>query len=146
MSNPCVDIIMATRPPDKYKRNSQQSIRDHEKIVRRMKSVGVLPDFILAYLEKTYNKHLTTASLLMLANTAVYSLNLPIDRLAKRNRQALLCWFAEHWNVIYPLLGNLLAYDMYCSDLEENLINEKQCYLGDRSLNPLDIKQLLNNH
>lgn len=146
-----VNIIVSTRPPNNHKRNTAQSMRDHEKIQKRLKSNGILPDFISVYLEKHFCNHFTSAELLSLANSFVYRCNLKIDRLAKRNRQALLCWFAENWNVIHPnlKLPDLISkysakYESSDSSKEDE--SPKENDVRNTTLDPSDINQLLNNH
>lgn len=151
MSFKCIDIIMQTRPSNRHKRNTAQSMRDHEKIQKRLQSNGVMPDYISAFLEKTYGRYFTSASLLLLANNAVSKLNLSIDRLAKRNRQALLCWYAENWEKISPLISNsAFAHSLIHGNIDSDESNEERINLIEIEYNnpidPRDISQLLNSH
>ncbi|EAX96331.1 hypothetical protein TVAG_148330 [Trichomonas vaginalis G3] len=146
-----VQIILATRKLNKHKRSSSQSLRDHDRILKRLQSNSIMPDYVCAYLEKTLKKHVTLASLLSIARPIVNDLNLKMDRLAKRNRDALLCWFAENWDYIYPYISmNDYRYDNCLQNGDSDTIQEKELRTEEVSLshsfNPLDVTSLLNVH
>ncbi|EAY00879.1 hypothetical protein TVAG_265820 [Trichomonas vaginalis G3] len=126
--------IIETRRINKHKRNTAQSFRDHNRIVSRMEQIGIKVDFVSACLEKICKDKLTTAFLLLIANSLISKLNIPIDRLAKRNRTALLCWYAEHWEEVSPYIPDIVS------------VSKKESNKSNLIFNPFDISQLLNHH
>lgn len=134
--------ILETRRINKHKRNTPQSFRDHNRIVMRMEQIGVKMDYVSACLEKMCKTKLTSSYLLFIANGLISKLHIPIDRLAKRNRTALLCWYAEHWEEVFSYIPSILKnykVDDYQSP-------EKTSSLQGYIFNPFDISQLLNSH
>lgn len=142
-----IDEVIRTRKVSQHKRTTVQSIRDHEKISKRMNNLGVKYDYVSAYFEKMIGPHFTAFSLLEIATRVATKLKLKLDRLAKRNRSALLCWFGEHWSLIYPhLLTGFEEEEDYqyptgsCQQsIDENLGNSLT-----NQLDILDISRLLN--
>lgn len=145
-----VHIIVSTRTQNKRKRNTAQSMRDHEKIQKRIQTNGVLPDYISVYLERYFQQRFTASTFLSIANNLISNLNLRIDRLAKRNRQALLCWFAENWNTIHPHLKyfknhvNYLSKSSDSDSIKDGFDDSDFVAIG--NINPMDVSQLLNVH
>lgn len=142
--------VIGTRKVKHNKRKTIQSIRDHEKIVKRMDNAGVKFDFVAAYFEKIIGPRYTVSSMLEIASNLANNMHLKIDRLAKRNRSALLCWFAEHWVLLSPHL--LLADNGSCPSINHSFndgigpkkIEEKVSNNVDNSLEFLDVYRLLN--
>lgn len=146
-----VKLIVSTRPLNKHKRKTAQSVRDHEKIKKRLEYNGIMPDYISAYLEKSIGRHISSTSLLSLASDIEYEFNLKIDRLARRNRQALLCWFAENWNIILPAINKKINLSILSDkDQYSDSPKESDCASDPGTFNikfdPSDLNQLLNFH
>lgn len=145
-----VEEVLKTRKINKHKRTTAQSIRDHEKISQRMNNLGIKLDIVTAYFEQHLGPHVTAMSLLQIAFAVASKLNIKIDRLAKRNRTALFCWFAEQWNNIFPYLfisskcknECTISYDHEVSTRE--LIESKMQNTSLTHLDRLDINKLLN--
>ena len=150
IDNKLVQEIIKTRSYNKHKRTSSQSIRDHERISKRIFNVGVMLDFVTAFFEKKLGSYVTVFSLLEIATKVSIKTKIKLDRLAKRNRTALLCWFAEHWNKVYP---HLFQSDETSDDHQFSNPNQDSCdpelsiYIPPESiklLEVLDISRLLN--
>ncbi|EAX99603.1 hypothetical protein TVAG_427670 [Trichomonas vaginalis G3] len=143
--------IIQTRSVNKHKRKTSQSKRDYEKIKNRISQAGIQMDYVAAYLEKLYGDHMTVTNLLSLATKIAQKLDLNIDRLAKRNRSALICWFAENWKIVYPYLPIFAASELVkISTLNINTLSSiKPMSIAPSSsfhIDITDVSQLLNNH
>ncbi|EAY20457.1 hypothetical protein TVAG_110700 [Trichomonas vaginalis G3] len=98
-------------PVQHQKTRTPQSIRDYEKVQKRMKDNGSKVDQVSTFIDKYFGTHVTIAILTSLAKIVMGRYALKLDRLARRNRSALLCWYAENWDVIFPLLNDS-AFEM----------------------------------
>ena len=76
-----------------------------------MKDNGSKVDQVSTFIDKYFGTHVTIAILTSLAKIVMGRYALKLDRLARRNRSALLCWYAENWDVIFPLLNDS-AFEM----------------------------------
>ena len=85
-------------------KQSTQSSRDYERIQTRIQQNGSKIEYVSNFLDRYFRTHVTSVILLSLARIFIRKLDLTLDRLAKRNRTALLCWFAENWDPIYAQL------------------------------------------
>lgn len=101
-------------------------------------------DLVTAYLENMFGHHLTTMFLLDLAADLEKKINIEVDRLARRNRQALLCWFAENWEKIQPLIVDQRKEKIrsQAKKIEKNEGTDCQ----DQVIDASDLNQLLNFH
>lgn len=86
------------------KPRTPQTIRDYQKIQMRIKNNGAKVEKVSQFIDKYFGTHVTIAILTSLAKIIMGKYALRLDRLARRNRSALLCWYAENWDIIYPLL------------------------------------------
>lgn len=128
--------ILNARYVNKHYRTTAKSIKDYERLRIRIGKIGVKMDIVTAYLENMFGQHATAMILLHQAAIIEKNLSIEIDRLAKRNRQALLCWFAENWDQILPFLnGNK-------ENRRQKIINYNKSHEIDVS----DFRQLLNYH
>lgn len=146
--------LQADIPVYAQKVRTPQTIRDYQKVQNRIKSIGPKVNNVSIFIDKYFGTHVTIAILMSLAKIIMSRHQLSLDRLAKRNRSALLCWYAENWDVIYPLLSNPdfernvkhLRRDAHCQiakpKLEKVVIEEvKKDYFD-----PSDLTNLLNFH
>ncbi|EAY14790.1 hypothetical protein TVAG_219720 [Trichomonas vaginalis G3] len=83
--------IMSTRKTRKFTVVSYQNVRDHDEIIHRVNINGVKIDLVTEILEAKFGGRATVDSLLTLARHISKKINIRIDRLANRNKQALLC-------------------------------------------------------
>ena len=96
---------------NKHKRTTSQSVRDYEQMRLRCLMLGKKFEVVQDYLKGLFGSNVTAITLLSRANTLEKMTGIQVDRLARRNRQALFCWFTENWEVIQPiLLSNTSAY------------------------------------
>ncbi|EAY01807.1 hypothetical protein TVAG_273180 [Trichomonas vaginalis G3] len=86
------------------KKSKTQSENDKEKIEERITQNGSKIEVVSLYIDRYFSTHVTSAILLSFSKIISEQLNIKVDRLAKRNRSALLCWYAEHWDQIFPIL------------------------------------------
>lgn len=93
-----------TMVPAPTKRTTSQSNRDYELVKTRTYVLGDKLIHVSGQLKRLYGNNVTAVSLLSRANILERMLGIPIDRLARRNRQALFCWFTENWEIIRPYL------------------------------------------
>lgn len=84
-----------------------QTIRDYKKLQIRMKENDGKYQYISTFLDKYFGTHVNTMILNSLAKIITDVHGVPLDRLAKRNRSAMLCWYAENWDKICPVLSQL---------------------------------------
>ncbi|EAX73712.1 hypothetical protein TVAG_332230 [Trichomonas vaginalis G3] len=80
----------------KCKRLTAQSQRDYEKIQKRIVNMGSKVDFVNSYVDKFFGTHVNIEILTSIAKIVEQKYHVPLDRLAKRNRKAMLCWYAEN--------------------------------------------------
>ncbi|EAX93628.1 hypothetical protein TVAG_336140 [Trichomonas vaginalis G3] len=90
--------------PKPKKEKSSQTIRDYKRIQHRVKMHAEKIDFVSSYIDRYFGTHVTIAILTTLAKITMEKYNLTLDRLERRNRIALLCWFARNWGFVYPIL------------------------------------------
>jgi hypothetical protein len=92
--------------------NERQSAREHERLSKRTRFCGPELDRVEAVLERAFGR-VTMAVLQTLAANCVALTNgaLKPDRLARRHRPAMLCFFCENWPAISHLMtqNNLMA-------------------------------------
>lgn len=136
--------IIRSRTTNKHKRKTAQSIRDYEEVKKRVFETGIKMDLISEYLDKVFGVHVTALSLVDNACKLSQQLGLRVDRLAKRNRSAMLCWYAEHWDLIRPLLPQ--RSDSQIVGLVKNELPTKHPIQTHNHIDISDINQLLNFH
>lgn len=137
-----------------FKRNRfhhSQTVRDYEKIQKRIQENEGKLQFISEFLDHFFGTHVNTLILNSLAKIIMDKHGLSLDRLAKRNRSALLCWYAENWDKIQPVLKtlnigrtseNICQVDVVQSITEAHSspINQSSCP------DPYSLSILLNRH
>jgi hypothetical protein len=80
---------------------SKQTEKDQELTASRVRRNGAALNMVVARLEILYGPSLQKKDLLVVARRFT---QVTLDRLAKRSRDCLLCWFCENWGVLEPLL------------------------------------------
>lgn len=143
--------IINTRRLRKYKNRSEKCMRDHEQIFQRIRLNGIKMDFVSAYIDREIGYRVTYLSLLSFAMWLTKRLDIKIDRLAKRNRNALLCWYAENWDTIQPHINELKTYITKMSisndgDMSSPANDNTKLQIEEESVDPSNIFSLLNNH
>lgn len=135
--------ILTTRKFRKFTQVSQQNQKDHEDMLARIKLNGVKMDLVTAIIESKFDSRVTIDTLLIFANLMAKKHGLIVDRLARRNKTALLCWYTENWNIIQPYIN-----DINPSRREQNLMMAEKEIKKDNVINvdPSDLFQLLNYH
>lgn len=123
----------------KQKRNTTQSIRDNERTMARVKKNGFKIEYVTAYIDKQFGTHVSSAILLTFAHTLCEKLSLKLDRIAKRNRNALICWYAENWATVQPHLSDLTLPEKTEQKTDETKDKLKE------DQDPYDISTLLNH-
>lgn len=126
----------------KQKRNTTQSIRDNERTLARLKKNGFKIEYVTAYIDRQFGTHVSSANLLTFAHELCEKLSLKLDRIAKRNKNALICWYAENWHIVQPHLKDLTLPLKHESDNQD----EKNTNNNTQENDPMEISQLLNHH
>lgn len=121
-------MFVSARSVKNNKLHHSQTIRDYKKLQIRMKANEGKLEFVSNYLDDYFGTHVNAQILSSLAKIIIDIHGLSLDRLAKRNRSALLCWYAENWDKIEPVLkglnlgkvqNNSLASDKQCLRIED---------------------------
>jgi len=92
-----VTVIQRTSKRSNY---TDRTNRDQCSLRSRMMANSEKIPYILSYLAHFTDHKLSHKRLLYLAEKITQISSLTIDRLAKRYRDALLCWFSQHWRKI----------------------------------------------
>ncbi|EAX95530.1 hypothetical protein TVAG_126600 [Trichomonas vaginalis G3] len=140
--------IIETRHVRKYKNRSEKCQRDHKMIFERVKLNGIKMDFVSAYIDRIIGTKVTYLNLLSFAIDISSVLEIKLDRLAKRNRNALLCWYAENWERIQPHIQKLKTMKEYNlkTQIDLSISNSPQNHQIDEKVDPTNLWQLLNHH
>ncbi|EAX92994.1 hypothetical protein TVAG_261740 [Trichomonas vaginalis G3] len=97
---------------------------------------------VTSIIEHQFDGKAPIDALMIFANLMSKKNGIILDRSAKRNRTALLCWYTENWEVIYPHISeiNPLKKDLHriAPVQSNNTINP--------TVDPSDLLQLLNIH
>ena len=120
--------------PGKLKGSTDQALRDYEKIQSRLAQKGLMVDIVMAYFEKIMGRKVRAAFILNVAQILSSMLQIKLDRLAKRNRTALLCWYAENWQKIAPQLQTVVL--QYAKDPDFFTFEENHTFMGIEQLLP----------
>lgn len=143
-----IDDIISTRKIRKIKYVSSKQMTDNQKILNRLRSNGIKYDLVIEMLESNYGGKFTINSLLMFIKSISSKINKRIDRLAYRNKSALICWCAENLNSILPYLGSFKPF--LSKEKMQNDKNSMNFYELPQDngfeVDPSDIYQLLNFH
>ncbi|EAX84810.1 hypothetical protein TVAG_291120 [Trichomonas vaginalis G3] len=139
-----VQDILSTRKMRKFRCVSPQNMKDHDDILQRINQNGIKMDLVTAIIESSYGGHITIEPLLSFANKMAKKYGLNLDRLAKRNRSALLCWYTENWATINTHIADINPYRK--EKLIQKLKESKSPIPNQGDIDPSDIGQLLNYH
>lgn len=92
--------IIIHRLPSKRK-ESKDYQANREKLAKRRRKIGSMYDQLEKFLLSLPMCH-TRQPLLKFAEELSKNIKKPIDRCAKRQLEALICWFCENWASIEP--------------------------------------------
>jgi hypothetical protein len=81
---------------------SRQAERDQELIVARVRENRGTLDRVTRELEYLCGESPQKKDLLVIARRLCNKSGLALDRLAKRSKDCLLCWFCENWATLEP--------------------------------------------
>ncbi|KAI5507966.1 hypothetical protein TVAGG3_0681770 [Trichomonas vaginalis G3] len=153
-----IEDLLKTRKIRKNVCRTKQTIRDRKSIDDRLTLNGIKVDYVDAYLCKLAGCHVTIDPLLEFAYDMSYQFRLKLDRLAKRNRTALLCWYAENWGNIFPYLSKIKFHETKIIKEEKKIMSESSDESGPEvnsipayccdaiNIDPSDLAQLVNYH
>lgn len=149
-----IEDILSTRKLRKYKYSSPRNMKDHLLIFERIKYNGIKMDFVSEYMDREFGTKVKYVHLLSMANNLSRMLDIRLDRLAKRNRNALLCWYAENWALIQPHIkeqknyidDESFALQSSIKDSTSDDDNIRNSISETIIIDPSDIRQLLNYH
>lgn len=140
-----VKDLVTTRKMRKFSSASIASQNDHHQIMMRIEKNGIKIDLISEILENIYGGKFKAEELLKFARKIGKEISVRVDRLANRNKTALLCWFSENWDKIYPILHRLIQ-----NGKSKELCSTNFSFEFDvptiQTVDPSDLTQLLNYH
>jgi hypothetical protein len=128
----------------KHRNVSEQTTRDNERLVERMRRCAATFQSIERILDGVAGKR-TMSQLITVADECALrdpSL-LPPDRLARRSRSGLLCWFCENWAAVSPFV--MLRFKIPCRGAAPAPSEQKDDELADGKIHPLSVVALLNH-
>lgn len=135
------------------KRTTPQSERDYLRVQQRVMLNGHKIYIVSNFIDRYFGTHVTIAILTSLAKIIMSKHKIKLDRLARRNRQALLCWYAENWDIICPVLKQKDFIDKVKLINEENMKIQKEKKEEEQTeqkieeiVDPSDLVSLLNSH
>lgn len=141
-----MDEIISTRKIRRHKSKSGKNEKDYMAIIKRVRRNGIKVDYVSAYIDRIMGEHVTGAQLIAFATSIADKYNVKVDRLAKRNRNALLCWIAENWNIVQPNINDIkLEKSESETDFDEE-ISSPDMKIEPSYIDPSDIRLLLNYH
>jgi hypothetical protein len=85
---------------------------------RRRMNQANLP-FVLSEFRRLMGEAPKKKNLIPIAHRVSLMCEIPLDRLAKRSRDCLLCWFCENWSIIAPRITDLFTQGNQLSGLAE---------------------------
>ena len=90
--------------------NSDKKTENFEKqrVKERLGNFNWKESLAWNYLSSTYGDGLNQKKLLSIAQNCSSSLNISLDRDAKRRKSVLIKWFDDNWNIFEPFLQNLI--------------------------------------
>jgi hypothetical protein len=108
--SPALSVTLIPRS-GKRRALSHQTTRDNSRLIERMRRCSEMLKLVEPVLKGPYGKR-TMSELLSLADgcTRVDPGLPPADRLARRSRPGLLCWFCENWGAVAPSI--LVLHEM----------------------------------
>ncbi|EAY03467.1 hypothetical protein TVAG_412710 [Trichomonas vaginalis G3] len=143
--------LLPTSTFEQKKKPAKQSQKDYDDVQKRIVRTGVQMGHVSRYIEKIFGCYVTSSFLINIAAIVSTKNNIKIDKLARRNRSALLCWFAENWTHVYPVIHELMQKFIY-SGMDVNKKNYPQEMIQEPQnneneiLDPSDLSQLINHH
>lgn len=144
--------VYASKKATYKRKRTLQSIRDNDMIQKRVVSIGNKLQYVTEYIDRYFKTHVTSEILMSLAKIVIEKHNLQIDRLSKRNRTALLCWYSENWDSILQVLNefNFMEYPRPPKDLSlPEFVESPTPNIPEQSgsgPDPYDLSFLLNVH
>lgn len=93
----------------KSKKQTVQGQRDSVHLTERIHKSGQYFYFFKDFLSKALGGDMRRVRLVRLAMECSYKNNITLDRLAKRIKDATICWFCENWNIIKNNFGACVA-------------------------------------
>lgn len=79
---------------------TSQGLRDQVDLQIRVENAEFNLQIVTTYLKCAFGNHLKVNILRQFALNLCERYLITIDRLALRNKKALLCWYAENWHII----------------------------------------------
>lgn len=143
--NPELSLVSRNKEP-----KSAQAKRDLNRIKRRIEANSPMLKQITDQFVKYIGENITLESLMFLAKTLEEKANIEIDRLAKRRRAALICWYVENWDMIRPLLKSERFMEKFRRNFKlsksEKQITEIKSEPINNYIDPSDLSLLLNSN
>ena len=116
-----------------------QSERDYKRVQERLQRNSTYIEFIENYFKNFISGKVNAVFMNEVARVIAERLNIHIDRLAKRYKTALLCWYAENWNQIAGVIDSAISQCLTAKCQLNTSPPVKQ------PLDPSDLRNLLNH-
>lgn len=113
------------------KRNdlSEQAIQEQAQTNSRIRRCGPRLNMVNKYFESRFAPKISFKDLKHIADQVIKKISLHVDRISKRNKVAMQCWFVEHWDIIKPILDSMsitLSEPQQMSPTPINQINQQE--------------------
>lgn len=108
------------------KRNdlSEQALQEQAMTNNRIRRCGPKLNIVNKYFEDRFGPKLNFKDLKYIADQVVKRIPLHVDRISKRNKTAMQCWFTEQWNLIKPILDNMVITISEPQQVAQNQISQ----------------------
>jgi hypothetical protein len=104
---------------------SEQALKDQDLTADRMRQNAAVLGPVCSRLEYLCGPSPQKKDLLVVARELSVPCHVSLDRLAKRSRDCLLCWFCEHWQAIEPSFSALCSRQPRAYDSRNSCVSTK---------------------
>lgn len=102
---------------------SQRALKEQKIVNQRIKDCGESFQTIPKLLDSVFHTTLTFTDYKNIAEELTRFIPIKIDRLSKRNKSAMICWFAENWSIVNCFLPHI-AIDAKPEEKDEPKMQE----------------------
>ena len=113
---------------------TKRSMDEQHELNLKIKSLGAKYSYVSQELNILFAGDLNCKALLDVAEKVKQYIQIPIDRLTRRHKSAMICWYAEHWEQIKPIVIHII--NTKNSGVDNETKNLKQS-LGNFSINQI---------
>lgn len=103
---------------------SEQAIQEQNMTNSRIRKCGPMLNMVNKYFESKFGPKVNFKDLKLIADQIVKKIPLHVDRISKRNKVAMQCWFVEHWVIVKPLIDNMVFKVVEPPKVQQSQIDE----------------------